>query len=730
MGFLYQGICIICVLLAGASGAHSQKQNHQWRFGGRGAVSFNTSPPEFVSGAALNTPEGGASVADRNTGALLFYTDGVTVWNAQDQVMPNGTGLLGGSATLLSSTTAAVIIPKPGSPTEYYLIAIDEQFGGNGVTYSLVDMVLDGGRGDVVAGQKNIPLLNTDSEKLEVVPASDGQSLWLLTHDNPGNTFYAYRVTSSGIQTTPVISTVGGSQGNGSGHMKVNRQFNKLALGNLFDRKVELFDFDNSTGILSNPVIWDFDASNPGIYGVEFSPNGALLYISNLEFITQYDIRSSAPADIQNSRYVLPVSGFSQRATLQLGPDNKIYVNAGSLDVIDCPDFPGAACGYRSNAIANQLGGGGYGLPKWVFYPGDSPILSTNTIQFADSCLDSPTTFSLSSNSDVTGVVWNFGDPASGSGNTANGLIVSHLFSQAGTYSVIAILTTLCGTDTLLLDPLTIVDCNAPCSSSINPVVDSCSQTPIAFALTTTSNPLNVTWNFGDPASGSGNTATGTTASHTFAAAGTYRVTAIVSLSCGTYTTELTVSIIDCASPCNANIIAPSNPCIRQPLGFSVSSSSAISDVRWNFGDPASGSGNSATQINTSHVFNNPGSYVIQAIINLACGRDTVETPITLVDCDSLSTECRLYLPTAFTPDGNGKNDGFGGLSRCTLETYECDIFNRWGQRIFQTRQPGVSWNGTYKGVQSPSGTYVYMIRYKFPSLPLHQVRGSLQLLR
>ena len=169
-------------------------QNNQWRFGTTGAVDFNTVPPSFVPGCPISTSEGSASVADRLTGALLFYTNGVTVWNANNQVMPNGTGLLGGTAALLSSTTAAVIVPKPGSNSLFYIVTIDEQFNGNGVRYSVVDMTLNGGLGDIVAGQKNIFLFQTNSEKLEVVPASDGISYWLITHNNPGNSFYSFKI--------------------------------------------------------------------------------------------------------------------------------------------------------------------------------------------------------------------------------------------------------------------------------------------------------------------------------------------------------------------------------------------------------------------------------------------------------------------------------------------------------------------------------------------------------
>ena len=122
-------ILSICV----ATQLFAQRQNNQWRFGQNAAIDFNSAPPASPSGCVIQTPEGSASIADRQTGALLFYTNGITVWNANNQPMPNGSGLLGGTSDLLSSTTAAVIIPKPQSTNLYYIVTIDEQSSSNGV---------------------------------------------------------------------------------------------------------------------------------------------------------------------------------------------------------------------------------------------------------------------------------------------------------------------------------------------------------------------------------------------------------------------------------------------------------------------------------------------------------------------------------------------------------------------------------------------------------------------
>jgi gliding motility-associated-like protein len=508
----------------------TQEQNNQWRFGFGGGIDFNTNPPSFSAGAVISTPEGSASVADRTTGALLFYTDGVTVWNANNQVMLNGTGLLGGTPALLSSTTAAVIIPKPGNSNLYYIVTIDEQASSNGMRYSLVDMTLDNGLGAVVSGQKNIFLFQTTSEKLEVVPASDKQSYWLLTHDEPGNSFVAFRINATGIQNTPVVSTVGNTQSNGAGHMKINRQFNKLAIGVTFSSALELFDFNNTTGVVSNPITWNYTLTSPLIYGVEFSPDGSKLYVTNLDKLLQFDISLSSASAIQNSVYQFN-TGFALPAALQLGPDDKIYLNVGSISVINCPNSPGASCGFQENAIANQSGGGGYGLPKWVYYFDDHPV--TNTILYSDTCLANSIQFSIQNSASITSVSWNFGDPASGLTNNAVGLTPSHTFSQAGNYTIQAILTTICGTDTLTLSSLSINDCTneGPSITGIKLVGDTCDlPASIAFQAEGTSNSPYFFWNFDDPASGVNDTITITGFSptpfptHTFTAPGNYTV--------------------------------------------------------------------------------------------------------------------------------------------------------------------------------------------------------------
>jgi len=368
-------LLLLALSLLSASISHAQNQNNFWVYGYQAGINFNTNPPSYEGGFAIQASEGAASVADPTTGELLFYTDGVTVWDASNNPMPNGTGLLGSSSLELSSTTAAVICEKPGSPNQYYLITVDEQFSSGGVRYNVVDMALNGGLGDIVAGQKNIPIFATTSEKLCIVPNAQGNGFWLLTHDLPGDTFFAFSITTAGINTTPVVSTLGGTHGNGAGFMKGSPQFDRIAVANIFFQDAEVFDFNNSTGQLSNPIILSLPTVGAagGAYGIEFSCSGNLLYVTDGSNLFQYDLTLGNAAAIMAGAYSVLTNSFSCYG-LQLGPDRKIYVSNGALDVINNPDVAGEGCDYQAGAIPGQQSGGGWGLPQWVFRVGDTPL--------------------------------------------------------------------------------------------------------------------------------------------------------------------------------------------------------------------------------------------------------------------------------------------------------------------------------------------------------------------
>src|SRR4051812_40044168 len=82
--------------------AFSQHQTDNWFFGVNAGINFSTGAAVDFNGSALNTTEGCSSMSDA-AGNVLFYTDGVSVWNKNNQVMPNGTGLLGSTSSTQSA---------------------------------------------------------------------------------------------------------------------------------------------------------------------------------------------------------------------------------------------------------------------------------------------------------------------------------------------------------------------------------------------------------------------------------------------------------------------------------------------------------------------------------------------------------------------------------------------------------------------------------------------------
>lgn len=404
-----------------------------WYFGNNAGIDFNSGTPTPLLNSPMSTNEGTATVCDDN-GNLLFFTNGIEVWNANLSLMPNGTGLLGGNLGDPSTTQAAMIIKKPGSSTEYYLFTADQQAGPDGVRYSVVDMTLQGGLGDVTA-TKNVLLFAPTSEKLTAVRHSNGVDVWVIGHELSTNIFHAYPVTAAGVGTA-VSSAVGAPHnGNAIGYMKANRAGDKLAV-TYYAPSVELFDFDNSTGIVSNPRALN---SVNFTYGLCFSPNGNLLYTAEIlqsagtNTIYQFDITSGNAATINSTRTIVG-SSTAWVGSMEVAPDGKMYVaRPGELNlgVINNPDVIGTGCNYVDGAF--NLGGrmSQLGLPNFMY---DSQI--SYSFAWTGDCSADSIHFTVPITSGIDSVAWDFDDPASGTGNHSSDLEPAHVFTTSGTYDV------------------------------------------------------------------------------------------------------------------------------------------------------------------------------------------------------------------------------------------------------------------------------------------------------
>ncbi|NNK72682.1 MAG: T9SS type B sorting domain-containing protein, partial [Flavobacteriaceae bacterium] len=379
-------LLLILLALWCTTSAFAQGEASNWYFGFGAGLQFNqaTGTVTPVNDGQLTTNEGCASISS-STGELLFYTDGTTVFNRNHQVMDNGTGLFGNS----SSTQSAIIVPKPNDINIYYIFTVDTGFPAgsidSGLNYSEVDITLDGGLGSVTV--KNFNLLARCSEKISaVLKDCVDNSVWVVTLAsqngdlNTFDTYHAFQVTDTGVNSTSVKSTFPINISDRRGYLKLSPDGLKMACANmdgtfgtgLFDDVVYLYDFDSQTGIVSNQQTLSISTNSPSPYGLEFSPNNRFLYVhasnnytaqdasfndpaSHASTLAQFDLEA---ADIQASEYIVDERQL-YRGGLQLGPDGRIYralsatYNQGIpfLGVINNPNEQGAACNYNHTAI-------------------------------------------------------------------------------------------------------------------------------------------------------------------------------------------------------------------------------------------------------------------------------------------------------------------------------------------------------------------------------------------
>ncbi len=377
----------------------SQKQENIWYFGDHAGVDFNSGVPVALSNGqtylSFGHSEGTAGICD-SSGSLLFYTNGDKIWNRNHQVMQNGDSIL----SSFSSTQSSLIIPKPGSDNLFYLFTTDAFYQHNlqyGFRYSIIDMCKDSSLGAVNSEAKNILLLDTVAEKLTGVRHKNGSDYWVIIHKYFSDAFYAYRLSNTGVIDT-VITHIGSVHRNNCipvvqdstisaiGYMKASPDGKRLAVVSLnnCDNIKELFDFSDSSGVVSNYIDLDLQPDTFGGYGLSFSPDNSKLYFTDLKNVFQYDLSTGSgnQDSIRSSKF--QITNFTSMTNdysdgLQLGPDGKIYIGrAGKhfLASINNPNLSGVACNFQDSVIYLNTGDANYGLPNLI----DSYSYSNTTL--------------------------------------------------------------------------------------------------------------------------------------------------------------------------------------------------------------------------------------------------------------------------------------------------------------------------------------------------------------
>ena len=341
--------------------------NNNWIFGNNCGLDFSTSPapPTPTSGFAISTLEGCASVSDAN-GAILFYTDGSTIWDNINTV--RATGLLGNS----SSTQSAIIVPDPGNDKQYYVFTADGASGSNNH--------FNGGLINVntwvftpLSSLMTLPNTGGFSpvEKITAIQHENCKDFWVITilqegaiGSNTGDgTLRVFLVDSSGVQhttDTPLSQSI-----IDYGYMKASPDGLKLAIANYGDNKILVYPFNKSTGAVNLGGLLNINTLTNVNYGLEFSPNSNLLYYSDIFSGPVYQV------DLTGTLTSTAVGNISSNTgALQLGVDNRIYIakaNQNSLAAILNPDISGAGCNVNNSFVILPSGSVSlYGLPNLI----------------------------------------------------------------------------------------------------------------------------------------------------------------------------------------------------------------------------------------------------------------------------------------------------------------------------------------------------------------------------
>lgn len=659
----------------------AQKQANIWYFGNNIGLDFNQTPPQPLNNGNISCTEGTAVIADNN-GKLLFYTNGFVIMNRQHVKMKNGQAIAGHP----SSTNNAVIVPLPGNDSIYYVFTVgasdqlSQQF-----QYNIVNIKGDNGLGEVDPAGMNIIVEDTIFEKLAAVKHCNNRDVWIVVHKWDTDEYHSYLLTASGLSTTPVISNTGfvinGAELNELGTLKFSANGTKMAAAHSFENDaVELMDFDNTTGKLSNPIIIhpNVELVSLGAYGAEFSPNGKLLYVTSVNYSTdtsvlyQFDVSSNNTATIMASRQIIYKDNVFSIGSLQSGPDLKIYMtlwNSRFLSTINNPDVYGAGCNFvlkQINFLGPDPNAVQFGLPTFMQSYFDT---TANPYDFKrlGNCSDLNVIFKINRLNGIDSVKWNFGD-----GQFSQSLQPTNTYASSGFYDVglivykvdcsglndtiirriwVADKTDLLGNDTLSCNPV-----------SLNLSVDIIEG-------------ANYLWGNG------------------------YTGTQITTSGYGFYWVEIDQN--GCKLRDSVEVRQKARPLVN--LGVDTSVCQFKSIILQTGNTIADSYAWSTGETSPSIRVEKTGAYYVTVKEADCFASDTVL--VSAGDCD-------VFLPSAFTPNQDKLNDEFGVVGEVTLQYYKMQVFSKWGELIFNSNDIAKKWDGKFKGKDMPNGSYLWTLTY------------------
>lgn len=650
-----------------------------------------------------------SAVSDTGTGQLLFFSTPTHCLNRNYLVMPNGanlSGSSGGGGQVVSGIghNPPCIVPVIDSPGKYYVFVIGAHQLGSvpaPLYYSVVDMSLDGGLGDLVSGQTNIMLDAGPLHESMVAVPGNNCDIWLVVHDYYTSTFKSYHISKAGIDPTPVLSVAGPTLPPGNwpayeyGGLAISPDRSMIAMSTssfaactnlgliLPSSGVVVARFHPDDGTVNNLLILNDTISCDGI---SFSKDNSKLYVqasdAKADMLTtgilgnsqvlQFDVSVYNQAAMLASRQIVydaPFSTPTQTFSLRKHEDTITTQYAFHISDTTVPKFfaqsnlSGSASDLRyTPVVAGVPGGiesaGHMGLDVVYPFPPD-----TTFFQVPDTAICMGDSIVLSGVPGFTHYHWD---------NQAN--TITRTISDSGVYWVLN---------------------GDPCHSRVDtfrirfrkdPTVALGADTVICFAppfelVAIKNNPAaQLLWS------------TGSTEDRIpVPADGLYWIVSTIDGCSASDTVSITFRDI------HQDFGPDINVCRGEKVNVRLSArGNSQASLLWSTGSTAS-----------SIVVTDTGSYWLQASYPPCASSDTVR--VQFEQCS-----CLVAAPSAFSPNNDGLNDIFYPVIEpgCPIKGYVLSIFNRWGQRVYSGYSPQEGWDGIYNGTAADAGTYFYEYRF------------------
>lgn len=628
-------------------------------------------PVDATESNPIRSPEGVAMVYGP-TGSLVFYTDGVAIYGSDDELLPAIPPLtdsnLGGTNT---ATQSAVIIPK-NTCNEcphhlYYVYTINKDTGL--LSYSIVDTRRNDGKGAVV--EKNVPVSIQTSQRITAMKNDDETGFFVYSHDAGTNTFRILKIDSTGTkEITQDLGLVHDDINSQKGYMRLSPTGAKLAVAVSKGGKnyVEVFDINKATGELKPPPLTiDLGiAAPPYVYGVEFSEDEEKLYVtlrgdpnlSETSYLYQLNLNLMNPVEIASKKVEIDNSKIFAFGALQRGPISGTGEKFIYMAIDGSQYIPYIQnSGIKGDPTKTQKENAALVGYQPVGGLGAADVLGNSGLGF-------PNVIQAKQNQEGEGL--------------------------SATYS------------------------------------GNCQNQPTEFETQGICSPMKgeAAWDFGD-----GSTGTGLKTSHTYTKAGRYVVKLTLSVYSETVISKnVNIPLLNnllgnaLKEKCNDFVVIDTiyikpTPVVNLPDEAFVC---VIENQKITL-DPK------PQQIYNPTYLWNYESRTTPTIIVDATGNVNVKVTNVFENSSTCATsdrieikegcEPRLFVPEIFTANKDGINDILQ-IPNAHITDFDLRIYNRWGEIIFESKDPERIWDGSYKGRVIAPMMYAFVVSYKSRDFP------------